>query len=244
MEALGLNLGYLIVQILNFIIIFLILSAFAYKPLLNLLNERRKRIAQGLEDAKIAAEARENAEQEAAEIIAKAQADAAERMRESTERAVAAEKEIIAEAEKESVKIRQDAVSEANQERERILAEVRGQIAALSMSAAQRLIGEALDEKRQRALIEEFFSGVKSGKVIVLEDFEATGASAEITSAVPLTDQEKDTIRKDIISKTGSQTVSFRVDPAILGGLVVKVGDKVLDGSVSGKMENMRQSLS
>ncbi len=244
MEALGLNLGYLIVQILNFIIIFLILSAFAYKPLLNLLNERRKRIAQGLEDAKIAAEARENAEQEAAEIIAKAQADAAERMRESTERAVAAEKEIIAEAEKESAKIRQDAVSEANQERERILAEVRGQIAALSMSAAQRLIGEALDEKRQRALIEEFFSGVKSGKVIVLEDFEATGASAEITSAVPLTDQEKDTIRKDIISKAGSQTVSFRVDPAILGGLVVKIGDKVLDGSVSGKMENMRQSLS
>jgi len=244
LEALGLNLGYLIVQILNFIIIFLILSAFAYKPLLNLLNERRKRIAQGLEDAKIAAEARENAEQEAAEIIAKAQADAAERMRESTERAVAAEKEIIAEAEKESAKIRQDAVSEANQERERILAEVRGQIAALSMSAAQRLIGEALDEKRQRALIEEFFSGVKSGKVIVLEDFEATGASAEITSAVPLTDQEKDTIRKDIISKAGSQTVSFRVDPAILGGLVVKIGDKVLDGSVSGKMENMRQSLS
>ena len=78
----------------------------------------------------------------------------------------------------------------------------------------------------------------------VLEDFEATGASAEITSAVPLTDQEKDTIRKDIISKAGSQTVSFRVDPAILGGLVVKIGDKVLDGSVSGKMENMRQSLS
>jgi F-type H+-transporting ATPase subunit b len=244
LEALGLNLGYLIVQILNFIIIFLILSAFAYKPLLNLLNERRKRIAQGLEDAKIAAEARENAEQEAAEIIAKAQADAAERMRESTERAVAAEKEIIAEAEKESAKIRQDAVTDANQERERILAEVRGQIAALSMAAAQRLIGEALDEKRQRALIEEFFSGVKSGKVVVLEDFEATGASAEITSAVPLTDQEKDTIRKDIISKAGSQTVSFRVDPAILGGLVVKIGDKVLDGSVSGKMENMRQSLS
>jgi F-type H+-transporting ATPase subunit b len=244
LEALGLNLGYLIVQILNFIIIFLILSAFAYKPLLNLLNERRKRIAQGLEDAKIAAEARENAEQEAAEIIAKAQADAAERMRESTERAVAAEKEIIAEAEKESAKIRQDAVTDANQERERILAEVRGQIAALSMAAAQRLIGEALDEKRQRALIEEFFSGVKSGKVVVLEDFEATGASAEITSAVPLTDQEKDTIRKDIISKAGSQTVSFRVDPAILGGLVVKIGDKVLDGSMSGKMENMRQSLS
>ena len=243
MEALGLNLGYLIVQILNFIIIFLILSAFAYKPILNLLDERRKKIAQGLEDAKIAAEARENAEQEAREIISNAQAEAAERMREATERATVAEKEIIADAEKESAKIRADAAAEAKQERERILSEVRGQIAALSMAAAQRLVGEALDEQRQHALIEEFFSGVKAGKVVVLDELEATGEAAEITSAVPLTDDEKDTIRKDIISKAGSQTVSFRVDPSILGGLVVKIGDKVLDSSVAGQIENMRQSL-
>lgn len=243
MEALGINLGYLFVQIFNFIIIFIVLTAFVYKPILNLLDERRTRIAQGLEDAKVAAEARENAEQEARTIISQAQADAAGKMQEATERAAVAEKDLIADAEKEAARIRQEAITEANQERERILSEVRGQIAALSMAAAQRLIGEALDEKRQHALIEEFFSGVKSGKVIVLEDAEVSGASAEIVSAVPLNDSEKDTIRKEIISKAGSQTVTFRVDPSILGGLVVKVGDKVLDGSVAGRMENLRQSL-
>lgn len=243
MEALGINLGYLFVQIFNFIIIFIVLTAFVYKPILNLLDERRTRIAQGLEDAKVAAEARENAEQEARTIISQAQADAAGKMQEATERAAVAEKDLIADAEKEAARIRQEAIAEANQERERILSEVRGQIAALSMAAAQRLIGEALDEKRQHALIEEFFSGVKSGKVIVLEDAEVSGASAEIVSAVPLNDSEKDTIRKEIISKAGSQTVTFRVDPSILGGLVVKVGDKVLDGSVAGRMENLRQSL-
>lgn len=243
MEALGLNLGYLFVQIFNFIVIFLILTAFVYRPILNLLDERRKRIAQGLEDAKVAAEARENAEQEAKAIISKAQAEAAERMQEATERAALAEKDLVAEAEKEAERIHQEAITEASQERERILSEVRGQIAALSMAAAQRLIGDALDEKRQHALIEEFFSGVKAGRVVVLEDAEVRGASAEIVSAVPLNDSEKDTIRKEIISKVGSQTVSFRVDPSILGGLVVKVGDKVLDGSVAGRMENLRQSL-
>ena len=243
MEALGINLGYLFVQIFNFIIIFIVLTAFVYKPILNLLDERRTRIAQGLEDAKVAAEARENAEQEARTIISQAQADAAGKMQEATERAAVAEKDLIADAEKEAARIRQEAIAEANQERERILSEVRGQIAALSMAAAQRLIGEALDEKRQHALIEEFFSGVKSGKVVVLEDAEVSGASAEIVSAVPLNDSEKDTIRKEIISKAGSQTVTFRVDPTILGGLVVKVGDKVLDGSVAGRMENLRQSL-
>ncbi len=45
-------------------------------------------------------------------------------------------------------------------------------------------------------------------------------------------------------TKVGAQTVAFRVDPGILGGLVVKVGDKVVDGSVSGRLENLRQNLS
>jgi len=112
------------------------------------------------------------------------------------------------------------------------------------MAAAQKLVGEALDEKRQHILIDEFFSGVKAGKVVVLEDQEAKAASAEITSALPLTDKEKDVVRQDIIARVGAQTVAFRVDPNILGGLVVKVGDKVLDGSVSGQLTSLRESLS
>jgi F-type H+-transporting ATPase subunit b len=125
-----------------------------------------------------------------------------------------------------------------------MLADVRGQVAALAMAATHKLIGDALDEKRQRTLIDEFFSGVKSGEVVVLEDTGLSGASAEIISALPLTEEEKEIVRQDITSKTGSQTVTFRVDPAILGGLVVKVGDKVLDGSVSGQLESLQQSLS
>jgi F0F1-type ATP synthase delta subunit len=38
-------------------------------------------------------------------------------------------------------------------------------------------------------------------------------------------------------------SVSFHVDPSILGGLVIRVGDKVLDGSVAGKLDNLSQSL-
>jgi F0F1-type ATP synthase delta subunit len=41
----------------------------------------------------------------------------------------------------------------------------------------------------------------------------------------------------------GKGEVTFKVDPNILGGLVVRVGDKVLDGSVSGQLGALRQSL-
>ncbi len=237
MAQLGINLGLLILQVLNFIIVLILLYKWAYTPILNMLAKRRAAIAQGLEDARIAAEARANAEAEARQIIAKAQSEAAERVREATQRAESVALEVKNEAEGDAVKIREEALTDASVERERLLGDLRGQVAALAMAAAQKLIGEALDEKRQRSLINEFFSGVKSGKVVVLEDADMHGASAEIVSALPLTDSEKESVRQEIVSKVGAQTVAFRVDPKILGGLVVKVGDKVLDGSVAGQLE-------
>lgn len=243
MDALGLNLGYLLVQVFNFLIVFIVLRAWVYKPILGLLDKRRTAIAQGLEDARVAAEARAHAEEEAREILAKAQSESAEKVREATERAEVASREVLARVDEEATKAREAALAEAEVERDRILADMRGQVAALAMAAAQKLVGEALDEKRQHALVDEFFSGVKAGKVVVLQDMDVSGGSAEITSALPLTDAEKETVRKDIVSKIGSQAVTFRVDPSILGGLVVKVGDKVVDGSVAGQLEALRQSL-
>jgi F-type H+-transporting ATPase subunit b len=243
LEALGLNLGYLLVQVFNFLIVFTVLRALVYKPILGMLERRRNSIAKGLEDARVAAQARENAEEEARQIIAKAQAEAAEKVREATERAGEAARAVRAEADAEAAKAREAALADAEQERNRILADVRGQVAALAMAAAHKLVGQALDEKRQRALIDEFFSGVKAGKVVVLDDIQASGASAEIVSALPLTDDEQATVRQDITSKLGSQTVTFRVDPNILGGLILKVGDKVVDGSVAGQLDALRQRM-
>jgi F-type H+-transporting ATPase subunit b len=245
MERLGINLGFFLFQVFNFTIIALVLYAFAYKPIVKMLEERKRKIAQGHEDAQVAAEARANAEQEAEKILADAQAKASDVVREATERAEATGKEVVAEYEAEAEKARESALAEAAVERDRMLSDVRGQIAALAMAATQKLVGDALDEQRQHALIDEFFSGVKAGKVVVLEGQMLAGSSAEITSALPLTEAEQTTLKQEVLSKIGDQaTVTFRVDPSILGGLVIRVGDKVLDNSVAGQMEEMRQQLS
>ncbi len=244
MEQLGINLGYLIVHTLNFLIIMLILSALAYKPILKALENRRQKIAQSMEDARVAAEARANAEKDAAKIIADAQAKASQMVRDATERAETAAKDVRAATEAEAGKTREAALAEVQEERNRILGDLRGQVAALSIAATQKLLGEGLDEKRQHALIDEFFSGVKSGRVVVLGGAEISGASAEVTSALPLTKDEQDNVKSDVLAKMGKQaTVSFRVDPTILGGLVIRVGDKVLDGSLAAQLEGLRQSL-
>ena len=243
MEALGINLGLLIVQIIAFIIVFLTLNAWVYQPMLNMMETRKQKIAQGLEDARIAADARASAEKDAAKIVAEAQVEASKIVKEATDRAATAGKDVKAAAEAEAAKAREAAMAEAQIERNRILGDLRGQVASLAMAAANKLVGEALDEKKQRALLDEFFSGVKSGKVVVLDSENFKGDSAEVTSALPLNKDEEASVKKSVLAKSGAKDVTFRVDPAILGGLVIKVGDKVLDGSVAGKLEGLRQSL-
>lgn len=244
MEKLGINLGYLIVQVLNFAILFLVLKKWVYTPILGLLEKRRETIAQGLEQARVAAEGRANAEKEAEKIILEAQTKANEIIREASERADVAARETRSTAEAEAARFHENAKAEAEKEKQRLLMEVRPQVVALAISAAQKLIGEALDEKRQRELLEQFFSGIKEKKVLLLEGEQPKGASAEVISALPLTLQEQETIKKDLLAKVDSHDIQFRVDTSILGGIIIKIGDRILDGSVAGQLENMRQGLS
>jgi len=238
MEALGINLGLLIVQLIAFTIVMLTLNAWVYQPMLDMMETRKKKIGQGLEDARVAAEARANAEKDAAKIVADAQAEAGKVVREATERAEVAAKDVRAAAEGEAAKAREAAMAEAELERGRILGDLRGQVAALAIAAANKLVGEALDEKKQRVLLDEFFSGVKSGKVVVVGE-SLKGDSAVVTSALPLSNDEQAAVKQSVSAKD----YSFKVDPAILGGLVIKVDEKVLDASVAGKLEGLRSAL-
>jgi F-type H+-transporting ATPase subunit b len=113
LDALGITLGYLLVQIFNFAIIFVILRAWVYKPILGLLDRRRTAIAQGLEDARIAAEARQNAEQEAEKIVAEAQSRASQVVREASLRAETQGREVLAAAEADAARKREEGQNEA-----------------------------------------------------------------------------------------------------------------------------------
>jgi F-type H+-transporting ATPase subunit b len=244
LEKLGLNLGYLLLQITMFAVIFVTLRAWVFKPILTMLEKRKQTINQGLEDARLAAEARANAEQETQKIIAEAQTKANQIVREASERAEAAGGELKQGAEAEATRLLERGRQDAEAERNRVLAELRGEVGALAIAAARKILAVNLDESRQHALLDEFFSGVRSGKLALLEKASLSGDSAEVTSALPLTETEQTSVKNDILTKVkGTPVVSFRVDPAILGGLIVKVGDTVLDGSVVGQLQDLKQNL-
>jgi ATP synthase F1 delta subunit len=80
--------------------------------------------------------------------------------------------------------------------------------------------------------------------VVVLEGQSLQGQRAVVTSALPLSAKEQETIEQDLRKQLGSgAAIEFQVNPLILGGLVIRLGDKVIDGSVAAKLSELGQRL-
>ena len=233
LTPLGINAGFLVAQIINFLIIFGLLTLALWRPLSNMLDARSAKIAKGLEDAAAAANARRNAETEAEKILAAARADAAREVEQARGRGDEVAKQVIAEANAEAERIRTDARARGEEERNKQLAEMRSQVANISVAVANRLLQDNLDAKKQQSLIDSFFSNVPAGAAAM------KGASVEVVSAMPLSEGEQNKVKKEL----GVTNATFTVDPSILGGLVVRSADKVVDGSVRSGLSELAGRL-
>jgi F-type H+-transporting ATPase subunit b len=231
-DALGINLGFFIAQLVNFGIIFGLLYAFAWPRVVQMLDERSERIAMGLEDARAAQEARANAEEERDKLLREARAEGQRGIEEARQRGEEQMVALVREAQREADNIRVSAREQAEEERNRILGESREQIISLAMAAAERLIGKSLDDKQQKAVVKAFFSDVPA-------EAKNLGTHITVVSALPLEDDEKAQVAK----VTGAEEIDYRVDPAILGGLILRAGDRVVDGSVRGDLTTLKARL-
>ncbi len=67
---------------------------------------------------------------------------------------------------------------------------------------------------------------------------------AQVTSAIPLTEDEKAALRARLIERFGPDLeFEFKVDKSVLGGIYLRVGDQVIDGTVAGKLAALRDRL-
>jgi len=239
LSEMGINGPFLISQIVNFLVLFGLLTVLLWKPAKKRLDERQASLQKQIEDTEAAASQLEKVGEERDKILAEARKEAEGVVAQAYERVEAVKKD----ASEEAKVIIQKAQVDAKGEEQRLLKGVRDQVAVLAMAATQKLVGESLDEKRQKALIDEFFSNVKSGKIVVLEGEDISGKVAVVTSALPLSSKEKKVIEGDILKKAGVKEVSFEVDTGILGGLTIKIDDKLFDHSVSSQLAGLRSRL-
>ena len=80
----------------------------------------------------------------------------------------------------------------------------------------------------------------------MMAEKEATDFSlkGKVRSAVALTAEEQAALRQKLERRfKGSVDLTFDVEPMLLGGVAVRVGDQVIDGSVKGRLESLAQNL-
>lgn len=230
---LGINLGLLIANTLNLLLMIFLMGAVAYKPIVNMMKQRRERIAEGLSNARKAEEALASAETDKQKLLDEAHAEAQRIVAEARARADDAASQIKSEAQADARRIREEAQAEAGGERDRVMADMRDQIISLSVAAASHLLGANLDEKRQHQLVEDFFTHVPP-------EAKTLSGSLTVITAVPLQADEQ----RRFIRELGTEDITFEVDPSILGGVIVRAGGQQVDGSYAHQLGSLRSSLS
>jgi F-type H+-transporting ATPase subunit b len=163
LAKLGINLSWLIAQVVNFILILLILRAFAYKPILAMLETRKRRIQESLEYAeKVKADAAAR-QKEYEQQIEEARREAQQAVQNASQGAEKERERILAQARDEARQIVEQARTQLDYERKQMMAELRQQIVNLSLLAAQRVIGASIDETRSRQLVNDFIATTDFG---------------------------------------------------------------------------------
>jgi len=154
--GLEINLFWVIVSSLNFILFLVLLYVFALGPVSRMLAERRARIEQGLRDAEQARLDRESAEAERLAALAEARREAKEILDRSQRVAQETREADIAATKAELERIRERAEAEIQAEKQRAIVDLREEVANLALEAAGKVVGESMTGERQRRLVEEF----------------------------------------------------------------------------------------
>ena len=162
-NALGINLPVLIAFCLNFLLLLLILRAFLYNPVLKMLDERRRRIEEGLNAADRAAQEAHDAEQRVQAEIRQAQIQGQEIVANAQQIAQRIQEDARRQAESDAAAFRERAQADMRSALDSARAELRREFADLTILAAGKVINQSLDKQQHVALINDVLAQATDG---------------------------------------------------------------------------------
>ena len=152
--ALTVDPWWILVSIVQFLILYWLLRRFLWGPVTHALDERARKIREGLDLAESAKQERERMKQEVEQLLAQARREAGELADRTTKAAEAAAAEVRAQARSEADRIREKGRQDAQALHDQALAQLRGEVASMVVLAASRILGREVSPEQHRALIE------------------------------------------------------------------------------------------
>lgn len=161
---LDINIWNFIWSAVNIIILFILLKIFLFKPINKIMDERTRSIQEDIDSAKRSREEAEALKQEYAEDINEAKAEAQKIIMKAHEDAEAEKAVILKKSQEEADQLVSDANKAIESKKKRVLAQAQIQIADLAIEAASKIIGENVDDEKNRRLVDQFLSEEEGGK--------------------------------------------------------------------------------
>ncbi len=164
MEGLGISLPILLAQVVNFIILLGILYLVAYKPLMRMLDERSRRVRESMEQAELAKEKAERADEEVKKRLEVASKEGQGVIARAVKLGEELKQKAQQEARQEGGALINRARIEIGRERDEAIDELRREFADLTIMAAEKVIDRSLDKKAHRKLIDKVLKEAKTLK--------------------------------------------------------------------------------
>lgn len=154
-EALGVSLTEFVFYLINFLILVGLLTKFLYRPFLNMLETRKQSIQDALDNAEMVNRRADEKMENYNRQIAKMEERGRDIIREAKERADMQAAEILEEAKAKADSIVVSAQRQVEQEREKALEDMKQQIAALALLAAEKIIEKSIAQSGQDQIVDE-----------------------------------------------------------------------------------------
>jgi len=162
-DALGFNLPALVAQLINFTLLLVIFRLLLYKPLLNMLDQRKQRIEEGLQASDEAKRRLAETESEVAKELDRARQEGQAQIQQAQQAANRLREEETQRARAEAEQLIERARGEIALERDAAIAELRREFAGLAVTAAERVIKKEIDAGTHRQLIDEVLEEASTG---------------------------------------------------------------------------------
>ena len=155
MDALGINLPGLLAQLIGFAILLILLRFVAFKPFMRMMDERSRRVQEGLEAAEQMKEQAGQADVQVQKRLEEARQEGQGLIGQAQQIASRLQDEARQQARTEGETLLARARNEIQLERDEAITQIRRQFADLTITAAEKVIGQSLDKKAHERLIEE-----------------------------------------------------------------------------------------
>jgi F-type H+-transporting ATPase subunit b len=243
---LNINWSTLLLQILNFVVMVFVLWRFFFKPVIRILDERSKKVTSALDEADRKQSEAEGMRAEYEKKLSEAQEQMTAMKQRVQEDLALAKRQLLDETRQEITAMRGKAQNDIEEARRQAISQHRRELGRLVTTLSARMMRESAGDAFQRASIEQFIDHLATlpdeGYRQTMEDSGTDVVHVQVVSALDLDADSVARIQTQVQHMTSQPVeISHTTDPSLVAGATIRFGDTVIDGSVAGQLEHLKE---